>query len=152
MLRSFVSVHITLRSCLMPHHIIVPIASYYLALPEVITATAATNRKALSITTVTGTLDETSQTTVPAIQNHRRGTRPLCAGLKFSQAKVRQGNYFIDSICYCLKVETFSWGALPNCNGCHLPLLSNNCIFSCLFLLAIDSEGVLRQLKFLEQL
>lgn len=36
MLRSFVSLHITLWSCLMPHHIIVPIVSYYLALPEVL--------------------------------------------------------------------------------------------------------------------
>lgn len=119
------------------------------------TATAATNREALSITTVTRTLDETSQITVPATQNHKRSTRPLCAGLQFSQAKVCQGNDFIyiyTVFDYCLKVETSRWGALPNCNGCHLPLLSNSCIFSCLFLLVIDPEGVLRQLKFLEQL
>ena len=116
------------------------------------TATAATNREALSITTVTRTLDETSQTTVPATQNHKRSTRPLCAGLQFSQAKVCQGNYFIYSIWLLPESRNFQLGGLPNCKGCHLPLLSNSCIFSCLFLLVIDPEGVLRQLKFLEQL
>lgn len=155
MLRSFVSLHITLWSCLMPHHIIVPIVSYYLALPEVLRLLRQTEKHFQSRPSQGHWTRRHKLLCLPhkIISEARALYVRVCSFHKPRSVKETTLYIYIYTVFdYCLKVETSRWGALPNCNGCHLPLLSNSCIFSCLFLLVIDPEGVLRQLKFLEQL